>query len=308
MSDDEAFLQAIRADPADEAPWLIYSDWLEERGDPSAALYRRPRLTNSIGMALVLLPPGAFLMGSPPEEKGRLRDEGPQHEVAITRPFYLGAYPVTQEEYEKVIGANPSWYSPTGGGHSELKGLDTRRFPVEQVSWEDAVAFCRKLSELPPEKRWDRHYRLPTEAEWEYACRGGSRESEPFYFERPYPTLSSTQANFYGQRPYGIASQGPYPGRTTAVGSYKPNAFGLFDMHGNVREWCSDWYDEICYKRSPRRDPQGPKSGHRRVLRGGSCASNAGECAAARRGRNIPGYRYMTIGFRVALAAGVGIL
>jgi uncharacterized protein (TIGR02996 family) len=259
MRDDEAFLGAIRADPGDEAPWLIYADWLEERGDPLAAAYRRRRLTNSVGMTLVLIPPGTFLMGSPPDEVERTDAEGPQHEVEITRPFYLGAYPVTQEEYQKVMGVNPSHFSPSGEGRSEVTGLDTRRFPVEAGTWDDPVAFCRRLSELPEENRYGRQYRLPTEAEWEYACRGGARDAMPFYFKRPTAALSSAQANFDGNHPYGGALTGPCLERTTAVGSYPPNAFGLYDMHGNVWECCSDWYDPYYYSQSPRQDPQGPR-------------------------------------------------
>jgi uncharacterized protein (TIGR02996 family) len=305
MLDDEPFLRAIRADPGDAAPWLMYADWLEERGDPLAAAYRCPRLTNSIGMALLLLPPGSFLMGSPPEEERRLRDEGPQHMVTITRPFYLGIYPVTQEEYQRVMGNNPSWFSPTGRFSDRVEGQDTRRFPVESVSWDDAVEFCRKLSELPAEKRAGRLYRLPTEAEWEYACRGGTCDGKPFYVECPTSSLSSTQANFDGNFPYGGAAKGPHLGRITAVGSYKPNAFGLYDMHGNVWEWCSDWYDEHYYSQSPPQDPQGPQRGQGRVPRGGSWVSIGGECRAAVRGGDGPG-DHGSDGIRVVLLASVG--
>jgi formylglycine-generating enzyme required for sulfatase activity len=115
---------------------------------------KAPRaITNSIGMKLVLIPAGKFLMGSPPTEKGRSSNEGPQHKVQISRPFYLGVYEVTQAQYQKVMGSNPSCFSATGGGKDQVKGLDTANFPVEQVSWHDAVAFCNKLSALPAEKR-----------------------------------------------------------------------------------------------------------------------------------------------------------
>ena len=145
-------------------------------------------ITNSIGMKLVLIPPGEFMMGSPKElieeelkrpdndqwYKEHLPGEGPQHRVRITRPFYLGTYLVTQEEYQRVMGTNPSEFSATGKGKDKVAGQDTKRFPVENVSWDDAVEFCRKLSEMPEEKAAGRTYRLPSEAQWEYACRAGS--------------------------------------------------------------------------------------------------------------------------------------
>ena len=135
-------------------------------------------ITNSIGMKLVLIPAGKFLMGSPKDEKERWPDEE-QHEVSITKPFYLGVYVVTQAEYEKVMGNNPSYFSAKGDGKDSVKDMDTGQFPVEAVSWDDAVAFCKKLSELPEEKKAGRVYRLPTEAEWEYACRAGTKTAFP---------------------------------------------------------------------------------------------------------------------------------
>ena len=146
-------------------------------------------ITNSIGMKLVLIPPGEFEMGSPKElieeelkahgddqwYKDHLPGEGPQHRVRITKPFYLGATDVTQEEYQRVMGNNPSEFSATGNGKDKVAGQDTKRFPVEKVSWDDAVEFCRRLSEMPEEKAAGRTYRLPSEAQWEYACRAGAR-------------------------------------------------------------------------------------------------------------------------------------
>src|SRR5262249_22137851 len=157
--------QAIRESPGDEANWLIYADWLEEQGNPLAAVFRRRRLTNSVGMELVLVPPGIFLMGSPKSLKVKHGDESPQHEVAITRPFYLGVHPVTQSEYHGLTGTNPSSFAPTGNLAARVADFDTARFPVEQVSWENAVAFCGLLSDLTAEKARGRRYRLPTEAE-----------------------------------------------------------------------------------------------------------------------------------------------
>jgi formylglycine-generating enzyme required for sulfatase activity len=213
----------------------------------------------------------------------------------------MGVYEVTQGEYEKVMGTNPSNFSPTGGYKDRVEGKDTSQFPVENVSWNDAVEFCKKLSELPEEKRSGRVYRLATEAEWEYACRGGASSSKPFHFG---DSLSSTQANFDGNYPYGGAGKGPYLKRTTRVGSYQANTFGLYDMHGNVWEWCADWYDENYYKDSPRKDPTGPATGTSRVLRGGSWDGNGSNCRSAYRLNDGPGRRGSDIGFRVVLVAG----
>jgi formylglycine-generating enzyme required for sulfatase activity len=166
------------------------------------------------------------------------------------------------------------------------------------------VAFCRRLSELAEEKSKGRAYRLPTEAEWEYVCRGGplfKEPSPPFHFGN---SLSATQANFNGNYPYGGAPKGPYLERTTQVGSYPPNPLGLYDLHGNVWEWCADWHDAEYYRRSPRQNPQGPEKGERRVLRGGSWGFYGSYCRAAYRYDLAPGVRYISSGFRVVLAVG----
>jgi formylglycine-generating enzyme required for sulfatase activity len=241
--------------------------------------------TNSIGMKLVLIPHGEFLMGSPKEEEGRADDET-QHKVEITRPFYLGVYEVTQEQYEKVMGTNPSYFSATGQDKDAVRGLDIRRLPVERVSWDDAQAFCRKLTERDEEKRAGRVYRLPTEAEWEYAARAGTPESMPYHVGK---NLALNRANF-----------GPNLRRTQPVGSYAPNAFALFDMHGNVWEWCQDWYDPDYYKHSPQQDPPGPASGTTRIVRSGSWVLGPERCRAAFRGRYQPGDRHVNSGLRVA--------
>jgi formylglycine-generating enzyme required for sulfatase activity len=212
--------------------------------------------------------------------------------------LWLGVYPVTQAEHERVMGSNPSWFSASGGGKEKVRGQDTTRFPVECVSWEEAEAFCQKLTELPEEMRRGRLYRLPTEAEWEYSCRGGALSSTPFHFGA---ILSSTQANFDGRYPYGGADEGPYLERTKAVGSYPANGFGLFDLHGNVWEWCADWYSADYYTQSPRQDPPGPSEGSDRVIRGGSWNSRGQHCRSALRIRSEPAGRYGSLGFRVAL-------
>jgi uncharacterized protein (TIGR02996 family) len=327
--DEQGFLRDVLSNPEGAVEtWLVLADWLEEHGDPRAELTRLlhnsnfqpelspeardarvrellasgmrpliPEVANSIGMRLTFIPAGTFQMGSPGTEEGHRKDEGPQHEVEITRPFLLGVYPVTQGEYQKVMGDNPSYFSSRGLGKERVRGLETEMFPVEQVSWEDAAEFCRRLSALPGEKEHRRRYRLPSEAEWEYSCRGGAHSSSPFYFGG---SLSSLQANFNGDSPYGGAGKGPYLARTWTVGWYPANAFGLYDMHGNVWEWCGDWHAEDYYQRSPRQDPQGPQKGTLRVLRGGAWNDSARYCRSASRDKSTPDICGIYIGFRVA--------
>ncbi len=252
-------------------------------------------LTNSIGMKLALIPKGKFKMGSPVTESDRdASDEGPQHEVEISQPFYLGIYEVTQAEYQKVMGNNPSHFCATGAGKDKVKGMDTSGFPVENVSFDEAKQFCDKLSSLPAEKEAGRVYRLPTEAEWEYACRAGT--TTPFHFG---DSFSSTQANYEGT-PYGKALRGPNLQRTCKVGSYTPNAFGLYDMHGNVAEWVLDVYDKAYYANSPRVDPMGPATGTSRLTRGGSWAHGPRICRAAYRAP-ANNARANTLGIRVVM-------
>jgi formylglycine-generating enzyme required for sulfatase activity len=252
-------------------------------------------ITNSIGMKLALIPAGEFLMGSPETEEGRRDDEGPQHIVRITQPFYLGVYPVTQAEYEQVMGTNPSVFCSTGRYSSRVSGQDTSRFPVEQVSWEDAMEFCRRLS-----AQEGGQYSLPTEAQWEYACRGGAKDYAVFGIGDG-KALTSKLANFHGAYPYGCNEKGPYLQRTTPVGSYKlANGFGLYDMHGNVWEWCQDWHEQNYYRNSPTEDLTGPQTGSVRVLRGGSWSNDGSLCRSACRNRLDPALRDdPDIGFRL---------
>jgi len=245
-------------------------------------------LTNSIGIKLALIPAGRFLMGSPDTEPERSADEGPQHHVIISQPFYLGVYPVTQREYEAVMGKNPAHFNSHNKGGPE--------HPVEQVSWDEAVEFCERLSILPQEKKAGSVYRLPTEAEWEYACRAGTTTA--FWWG---DSTSARKANFKGKNPYGGSAEGQYQQRTTKVGSFQANPWGLYDLHGNVWEWCSDWYTESFYRQGDNKDPQGPKSGERRVLRGGSWGYNGRYWRAASRNHYEPGVRFHFLGFRVAL-------
>lgn len=264
--------------------------------DPLPPEEKLESVTNSIGMKLVKLPPGRFLMGSPTTEKERGEDEF-QHEVVLTKPFWMAAFETTQAQYQKVMGVNPSWFTPEGGGKARLKGRDTANYPVDSVTWQQAVEFCKKLSDLPEEKKAGRVYRLPTEAEWEYACRAGTRTV--FHYG---DTLDSYQANFNGLSTYG-GRPSPYLRHTTLVGDHLPNRFGLFDMHGNVQEWCSDWYAANYYKVSPKADPTGPKEGSERILRGGCWIHSGKACRAAVRNKLPPDEANYGVGFRVVVDA-----
>jgi formylglycine-generating enzyme required for sulfatase activity len=248
------------------------------------------QVTNSIGMKLALVPAGAFTMGSPATEAGRGHDET-QHEVEITRPYYIGVFEVTQRQYHDVMGENPLY------DDKKLRPK-TADFPAVCVSWDDAMEFCKKLSERPAERKAGRRYRLPTEAEWEYACRGGpGAKQQPYSFGEK---ITAHQANFNGKFQFG--ENGPNRGRSTRVGSYPPNALGLYDMHGNVWEWCLDFHEEGYYRRSPRKDPQGPDRGFLYVLRGGSYINPGTATRSANRYRNWSS-RYIDAGFRVVFVA-----
>ena len=233
-------------------------------------------IINSIGMKMVLIPAGEFMMGSPNSQTDAREDEKPQHRVRITEPFYLGIYPVTQEQYERVMGINPS----------HCKGDPNR--PVERVSWEDASEFCGRLSALPEEKAAGHVYRLPTEAEWEHACRAGS--TTPYHF--------GVSSQSLGDHAWWSQNSGD---TTHPVGQKKPNAWGLHDMHGNVCEWCADWYGKEYYSQSPPSDPNGPSSGAWRVSHGGSFyRGSPGASRCAYRYSAPPEYRSLCGGFRVA--------
>jgi formylglycine-generating enzyme required for sulfatase activity len=242
-------------------------------------------------MKFKLIPAGEFLMGNSesPEELAEafpamppvwFRDECPQHKVRISRPFYLGVTEVTQEQYEKMMGKNPSIFSKMGIGADRVKGMDTSKFPVENVSWDDAVEFCRRLS-----AKEGVTYRLPTEAEWEYACRAGSTTRYCFGDDE-------SQLGEY-------AWHGEVGGGTHPVGKKKPNDWGLYDMHGNVSEWCQDWLGHDYYGESPTHDPTGPATGSSRSVRGGCFVLEAGHCRSSARRGNPPTRRGPPLGFRV---------
>lgn len=241
-------------------------------------------IENSLGMVFCLVPPGEFLMGSDPNEPGRREDEQ-QHLVTLTEPFYMGQCPVTQQEWLKVMGKNPSQFLQGGAS-------DCLRFPVENVSWQDAVSFLAALNQTHIIPGWK--YRLPTEAEWEYACRAGA--TTPFSFGSQ---LNGSQANCNGSFPYGTREQGSEIARPTKVKNYPENSFGLYDMHGNVWEWCNDWYDAEYYAGSVAENPAGPDQGTKKVVRGGAWNSFAAACRSAVRNSFEPTFHDSSIGLRV---------
>ena len=241
----------------------------------TANAQQQKEITNSIGMKLVLIHPGSFTMGSPEEEIGRQEDELP-HEVTISKAFYLGVYEVNQDEYEKVIGKNPSHF----------KG---RMLPVEQVSWDDAVSFCKKLSDLADEQTVGRKYRLPSEAEWEYACRASSSSACCFG-----DTLESLGESAWFKENAEL--------KTHPVGLKKPNRWGSYDMHGNVNEWCKDPFNY--YEPGAVTDPHGQRTAveWKGTIRGGSSISFYSDyCRSATRSDVYPRYRNGSCGFRVVL-------
>jgi formylglycine-generating enzyme required for sulfatase activity len=232
-------------------------------------------LAKGLVLPLVYIPAGSFTMGSPTSEVGRQDNEEPQRQVTVPA-FWMGQYAVTQAQYQAIMGENPSHFKAPNR-------------PVEQVSWHQAAKFCQKLS-----KRTGLHYRLPSEAEWEYACRAGT--TTPFHFG---PTLTTDLANYNGHLTYG---NGPtrYRRETLEVGHFSPNAFGLYEMHGNVREWCSDpWHDT--YQGSPTGTQDWIQAGEadRCVLRGGSWSYVPELCRSAYRDWGRPTLTRNDIGFRV---------
>ncbi|WP_040896975.1 SUMF1/EgtB/PvdO family nonheme iron enzyme [Xenococcus sp. PCC 7305] len=244
-----------------------------ERANKQAKFFKED-LGNSINLEMVSIPGGKFMMGSP-EGKGQ-DSEKPQHEVTV-QPFFMGKFQITQAQYQEVMNNNPSHF----------KGND---LPVEQVSWEDAVEFCQRISEKTGNK-----YRLPTEAEWEYACRAVT--TTPFHFGE---TITTNLANYDGNNTFASEPQGEYRKQTTTVGSFTPNAFGLYDMHGNVWEWCQDnWHDN--YENAPKDGSAWLSgSGSKKVIRGGSWNSLPIDCRSAARYFTYPEIAFNNaFGFRV---------
>jgi formylglycine-generating enzyme len=281
------------------------------------------------GADFVWIPPGKFLMGSPAAEPNRWDDET-QHSVTLTKGLYMGKYQVTQELYQAVMGSNPSYFTPEYG-HNPAEGEAQAKRPVEYVQWYATLVFCNRLSiqdgltpvyrigngvgntetatwgEVPTSSDaiWDavamsstaNGYRLPTEAEWEYACRAGTGSAY---------SLGDTWSDdwgWYGDGT-GSAAGGNSGGMTHAVGRKTPNAWGLYDMHGNVWEWCWDWYGEDYYTDADAgTDPQGPASGSRRVLRGGCWINGTEILRSADRSSNLPEAGNIGVGFRVVRTA-----
>jgi formylglycine-generating enzyme required for sulfatase activity len=260
-------------------------------------------------MNMNLIRVGTFMMGSPDDgfKDVAIDVEKPQHQVQISKPFYIGACEVTQARFQAVMGKNPSHFCGDGGGKDQVTGLSTDHFPVENVSWFDAIRFCNKLSEREGKKPFyeidqadvrvpdwaGRGYRLPTEAEWEYACRANLSPQKRFSF-------GDAESELPAHAWFGANSDG----RTHAVGEKRPNASGLFDMHGNVWEWCWDHYDAEYYNHSPAADPRGGEAiDGAGVFCGGSHNDRASDCRSSRRWAYPHLARGFNIGFRVALLA-----
>ncbi|MGF1582989.1 MAG: formylglycine-generating enzyme family protein [Gemmataceae bacterium] len=307
MSQFDSLLNAIPDNPKTA---FILSDYLEEQGDPRCDMLRLsytlkdvleitperlakeerlrelilveglepvvPTYTNEIGMEFVWIPPGKFLMGSPEDETER-GDNETQHEVTLTKGFWLQRTAVTQSQWEQVMGDNPSEFQDP-------------ELPVELVSWFDCEEFCQKLSE-----RTSRKTVLPSEAQLEYACRAGT--TTPFWFGT---TISTKQVNYEGDESENGADEEESKGPTVHVRSFRPNGWGLYQMHGNVWEWCQTWHEN--YTQEPRVDPVGPTKGDFRIYRGGSWAYNAASCRSGYREGCDPDLSNDDLGLRCVLA------
>lgn len=236
-------------------------------------------LGGGVKMEFVLIPAGEFYMGSPKSEKGRDGDEGPVHYVKISKPFYMGKYEVTQLQYRVVVGPGKAFY---------FRG---NNYPADKVSWNQANKFCGELFEHAGLLA-----RLPTEAEWEYACRAGT--TTPFYTGA---TINPDQANYNGKKTYPNGVKGTYLRSTVEVGSYPPNPFGLYDMHGNVWEWCNDRYLDHYYKISLSIDPHGSGDSLSTVIRGGAWDCHPTDCRSANRDDRKSWRHIRDTGFRAVL-------
>lgn len=237
-------------------------------------------ITRKTKIKFRLIPAGKFMMGSPESDKYRRPDER-QHKVTLTKSFYLGVYEVTQGQWQQVMRNNPAWFKASG-----LKA------PVEQVTWTACEDFCRKLCMLEGVPLGT--YRLPTEAEWEYACRAGSKTSYCYG-----DSIEVTQANINDTytADLRLRKNPVWQKKTFHVGSFLPNAFGLFDMHGNVNEWCFDWYG--AYSNRNNTNPKGPKLGTEHVFRGGSWFNTIRACRSASRQKRPLHVKHRTVGLRL---------
>lgn len=270
-----------------EAPLLIeVANWCRDRGMAVWQGTRPRRVINSLGMEFELIPAGTFRMGSPDQENDHRDHEGPLRTVRLTRPYYLSRYLTTQQQYEKIMGTNPSFFRT--GPSTDL--------PVDSVSFEAIQNFLHRLGQQPAEIHARRAYRLPYEGEWEHACRSGT--TTPFWWGE---VGTAEDGNFDGTRPYNTRRITPYLQQTCRGGSYPANPFGLYDTHGNLWEWCLDYYEGSHYREGFTEDPIGPREGNRRVLRGGSWHSDAPWCRAAYRCSDGEGSIQNWYGFRVLL-------
>jgi formylglycine-generating enzyme required for sulfatase activity len=255
---------------------------------PQAGQAAGREYTNTIGMEFVMIPAGTFMMGSDGDDRQAAADEKPRHQVTISQPFYLGKYEVTQAQWEAVMGSSP-YTLERSNPYYGLPGMaDRLRKPTNPatVSWNDAQEFIRRLNQSEGHTR----YRLPTEAEWEYAARAGTTTAYSFGED-------ARQLGRYAWYGEDFAS-----GSTHPVGQKEPNGWGLYDVHGNVWEWVEDWYGERSYADSAPVDPQGPRSGFGRVVRGGSWHQTSTSWRSAFRKQYEPDYRGISIGFRLALS------
>ena len=286
----------------------------EEGESPVLTLTLAPGVT----MNLVRIEAGKFTMGSPDTEKDRSKDEGPQHQVTISRPFYIGATEVTRGQFAafvadsgyKTTAEKEGWaYAFDGKSFGKVTGASWRKVgfqqtdshPVVCVSWDDATAFCAWLK-----SKTGKSALLPTEAQWEYACLAGTTtvfsfgdSPEELHKHANYCEKSCTLDLSWKDKDHDDGY-----GFTSPVGSYKANPWGLYDMHGNVWEWCADWHADS-YANADTRDPKGPATGMARVLRGGSWYINPQRCRAAYRSWSSPGFRGRSHGFRVVVLSGV---
>lgn len=254
-----------------------------KRDSNKQAKFFKEDLGNGVTLEMISIPGGSFKMGSPSAEKSRNSNESPQHDVNVPA-FFMGRFEVTQEQYQQVMGTNPSRF-------------EGKKRPVKQVSWNDAVEFCKKLSQ-----NTGRTYRLPSEAEWEYACRAGT--TTPFHFGE---TITTELANYNGNYTYASEPKGKYRQQTTEVGIFLPNAFGLYDMHGNVWEWCQDTWHES-YTGAPKDGSAWINNDNQyHLLRGGSWINSPNYCRSASRYFNTWAERDFIddpVGFRVVCAVG----
>ncbi|TLU81517.1 MAG: formylglycine-generating enzyme family protein [Chlorobium sp.] len=247
---------------------------------------------NEFSIDFKKIPKGWFLMGSPKSEKTQRANEYPVHDIYISDDFYISIYPITQKQYFDVMGYNNSYFSKNGKGVDSVTDLVTDDFPVESVSWYEACLFCEKLNLNNASNIYK--YRLPTEAEWEYCCRANK-----FTAFNTGDKFNSNMGNIHPLYPYNSSIVGNFFGMTCNVGSYKPNDFGLHDMHGNIWEWCLDYYSSSYYSTSSHKNPFGPEKGFAKTYRGGAWNCYSRFCRSGYRGFGDPNIGFYDLGFRI---------